>query len=87
MTTPDEAESKAYAAAGAISEQVGKLWLQAHADGIRNGMEASAVMLEGAMTWCRDNFVDPQVVDLLTHLRDQLRLCALQVPDPEVPHA
>lgn len=85
MNSPDAAQDKAYEAANAISQQVGRLWMEAHAEGMRNGMEAGAVLLDGSVQWCRDNDVDPLVVQLVGNLRDQLRLCALQVPDPEVP--
>lgn len=85
MSSPDSVQDKAYEAANAISAQVGRLWMEAHAAGMRNGMEAGAVLLDGSMMWCRENDVDPLVVQLLEGLRDQLRLSALQVPDPKVP--
>lgn len=82
MNSPDAAQNKAYEAAQAISEHVGRLWMEAHAEGMRNGMEASAILL--------DNFArNPEVLDigldtsLVDWLRDQVRLMALQLPDPE----
>lgn len=80
MTTPDEAESKALTAAHAISEQVGHLWLSAHAEGMRNGLEVAATLLQSAADEATQW---PDVVELIARLRDNIRLCALQVPDPE----
>lgn len=87
MNTPDGPENKAYAAATAISEQVGKLWMQAHSEGVRNGLEVAAVLLDQAATNARaQSFaegVGEWVVGLIEGLRDQVRLVSLQVPDPE----
>lgn len=85
MSSPDSVQDKAYEAANAISQQVGRLWMEAHAAGMRNGMEAGALLLDGAVQWCSENWEDGPVAELLAGLRDQLRLSALQVPDPEVP--
>lgn len=92
MTAPDAAQNKALEAANAISAQVGRLWMEAHVDGIRNGMEAVALMTDAMITAWRDDLTADAVIrdigiGVLQNLRDQIRLYALQIPDPEVPGA
>lgn len=80
MSGPDSVENKALEAANAISDQVGRLWLSAHAEGMRNGMEIAAQFVDTAASSAREEH--PVVADLLAHIRDQLRLLSLQVPEP-----
>ncbi|MBU8824150.1 hypothetical protein [Mycolicibacterium goodii] len=90
MTNPDAPESKALAAANAIAEQVGQLWWAAHADGVRNGMEAAANFAGEAANKIADDYsIDTLVRDVsvncLNQFRDLLRLFTLQMPDPDPP--
>jgi len=92
MSNPDAPECRALAAANQISTQVGQLWLAAHADGIRNGMEVAAQLLDSAATDVRgyyeiDSTVRDCIIVTLEHLRDSLRLVALQSATPEAPRA
>jgi len=95
MPDQDAAENKALEAANGISAQVGRLWMEAHATGMRNGMESAALICEAVAKTTRDK---PEGVfesdipaiataEWLRGLRDQVRLCALQLqlPEPEVP--
>lgn len=94
MTSPDRAEDKAAVAAKEIGYSASKLWLQAHADGIRNGLEAAAAVI-GAMgedlprVLADDTvFTVGNVQWYLGEIASRIRLQALQVecPDPpEVP--
>jgi hypothetical protein len=88
MTTPDEAENRALTAANSIATQVSKLWMAAHADGMRNGIELAAGWCDGFATTAADDYEMDATARHITvivarNMRDQLRLCALQVPDPE----
>ncbi|MEH3142495.1 MAG: hypothetical protein PGN37_20450 [Mycobacterium kyogaense] len=81
MPDQDAVEDKALAAAHAVSQQVGALWLQAHADGMRNGMEAGALHVDVAVQGARQLDMPTDFVEFLESLRDQIRLYALQIPD------
>lgn len=86
MPDQDAAENKAIAAAEAISEQVGRLYMEAYADGFRNGMEGAALTCQAFADEAANNYeLDSAVRDFLvlaTHtLRDQVRLVALQLPE------
>ncbi|MFA5711994.1 hypothetical protein [Mycolicibacterium sp.] len=88
MTNPDQAANKALQAANSIAAQVGQLWQSAHHDGLRNGLEIAAQMLEGFRAAIADDYsLDAAHRDLATylydHARDQVRLFALTVPEPE----
>lgn len=90
MTNPDAPESKAQQAASAIADHVGKLWMAAHQDGIRNGMEAAAMLAgETAKKLADDYALDATVravsVHCLNEFRDMLRFAALQLPEPDPP--
>ena len=83
MSDQDAPEDKALAAASAVSKQIGKLWLQAHADGMRNGMEAGALYVDAAAQGARQLDMPTEFVEFLEHLRDRIRLRALQIPDAD----
>ncbi|UVT31512.1 hypothetical protein SEA_MASK_79 [Mycobacterium phage Mask] len=90
MTNPDAPESKALAAANAIAEQVGQLWMSANSDGIRHGMACAAQMAHNLAQAIKDNYEIPAEVRavgpvVLEELRNQINLAALQVPDPDPP--
>lgn len=85
MTSPDAAQDKAHEAATAISEQAVRLWLEAHQNGMRNGIETTAQYVEEVLAAAQTAGVDPTFCEVLEGIRDNVRLMALQVPDPEVP--
>ncbi|OBC14074.1 hypothetical protein A5784_30700 [Mycobacterium sp. 852013-50091_SCH5140682] len=92
MTSPDVPQSDAMAAVTAINERVSALWLAAHQDGVRNGLELAAQMAENFAKSIADNYelaaeIRAVAPYCLNELRDQLRLAALQLPDPEPPQA
>lgn len=87
MPDQDAAETKAFDAARAISAQVGALWMSAHCDGVRNGMEAAAVLMQGAIDTVANDYslcaeIRDYTSELLSFLRDGIRIAALQLPEP-----
>lgn len=90
MTNPDAAESNALAATHAITDQALKLWSAAHYEGVRNGLEAAAQVAQSAIDGLKDNYqIAAEIriagVEVLQHVRDHIRLAALQVQEPEPP--
>lgn len=88
MTNPDAAESKAQQAATGIANQALKLWLNAHQDGIRNGMEVAAKLASDAAKRIADDYsldavVRETSVYCLNEFRYMLRFTALQLPEPD----
>ena len=82
MSNPDEAVSGAKAALEAVSRQAGHLWIAAHAEGVRNGMEFAAQAADDTIAQMRDNYdldTDLRIVGVLVleGFRDNLRLAAL----------
>lgn len=91
MTSPDAAPNKLLEAANALSQQVGQLTLSAHAEGVRQGMECAAQIADNIARHIGDDYsieatARAVCVQLLHDMRDWIRLCALQVPEPEVPN-
>jgi hypothetical protein len=86
--TADSPEDKAHAASIAIAEQAGHLWMLANAQGMRQGMAVTAEMVDGTITALSG---DPSLdagqrrlcSSVLTSLREQITLAALQIEDPE----
>lgn len=80
----DRAEPKAFVTAKRIGVMAGELWQQAHYDGIRNGLEVAASYVDKVS----DSFPTvgqvpgESVREMLTEMRDDIRLYALQIPDP-----
>jgi hypothetical protein len=88
MPDQDAAENKAYEAANAISQQIGALWMSAHTDGVRNCMEAAALMIQAGIDSLKDNYglgaeIRAYTAELLSYVRDTIRLQALQLPEAE----
>lgn len=88
MTNPDAPENKALAAANELSQKVGQLWMNAHADGVRNGMAMAAQMADSLASALKDAYDIPAEVRavgsfVLAELSSQISLAALQVPDPD----
>lgn len=88
MPDQDAAENKALEAAKNISDQIGTLWLSAHCDGIRNGMETAALIVHGGIDSLAersdlDTTLQAYSRELLTTVRDAIRFAALQIEDPE----
>lgn len=86
--TADAAQDKALEAANQIGEQVATLWKTAHTNGIREGLEVAAQITDRIAKAVADDYSIPAEVRLLADTllatnRDQMRLAALQVPDPE----
>ncbi|KAB7761786.1 hypothetical protein [Mycolicibacterium mucogenicum] len=83
----DTPEDKAHAAATEIGDLAGHLWLLAHVEGIRDGLEVAAVMADACLqVFVADEALPAEVrrvvIDLLSGLRDRIRLQAHQVPEP-----
>lgn len=84
----DSPEDKAHAASIAIAEKATDLWLLANAQGMRQGMAVAAEMVDGTIAGLATN---PALDDaerrlcgeVLTTLRGQICLAALQIEDPE----
>lgn len=86
--TADAAQDKALEAANQIAEQVATLWKSAHTAGVRDGLEVAAQITDAIAKAIADDYSIPaEVRSLATTLfasnRDQMRLAAHQVPDPE----
>lgn len=85
----DTPEDKAHAASVAIAEQAGHLWMLANAQGMRQGMAVTAEMVTGTLAALS---TDPSLdaaqrrlcTSVLSTLRDQINLTALQIEDPEL---
>ncbi|MCV7424372.1 hypothetical protein H7K45_27885 [Mycobacterium yunnanensis] len=90
MTSPDAAQDRAYEAATAISVQVGHLWMEAHVQGMRAGIDVAADAIHNlaesvvAQPDVFDQMSAGDVVFTLRKLRDEVRLMALSLPEPEV---
>lgn len=90
MTNPDAPDNKALAATHAITDQAIQLWWAAHYDGVRNGMEVAAQVAQAAIDGLKDNYqIAAEIriagVEVLQHVRDNIRLAALQAQEPEPP--
>ncbi|SKV05647.1 Uncharacterised protein [Mycobacteroides abscessus subsp. bolletii] len=87
---PDTAENKAEQAAIAIGEHTRELWLAAHAEGVRSGLEGAATMADECAKKIADDYsMDAAIrivsVRCLNEMRDYIRLTALRYPDLELP--
>lgn len=76
MTNPDAAEDKALAAANKIATQVGSLWMSAHMQGIRDGMEIAAQMVDGSLS------TSPDIRPIADAIAQAIRLAALHFDGP-----
>ena len=88
MPDQDAAENKALEAAKTISDQIGTLWMSAHCDGIRNGMETAAQVVQSGIDTVAHldeigEDVRNTINELLARVRDAIRFAALQIEDPE----
>ncbi|QBI98739.1 hypothetical protein SEA_BOBBY_109 [Mycobacterium phage Bobby] len=92
MTDLDAPEDRALTAANAINRQVGRLWLSAHTEGVRNGLATAALLADQFADNFRDNYdLDAEIRAIgpviLAGFRDQLHLVAMQWPEPELPES
>lgn len=87
MTNPDAVESKAQQAATGIANHALQLWLAAHQDGIRNGIEVAATLASDAAKRIAEDYSLDAVVRetsvYFNEFRDMLRFTALQLPEPD----
>jgi hypothetical protein len=87
----DRAADEAQQAANSIAEHVCQLWMAAHTQGLRNGLEAAAQAIDGAARSAanRDDGFEAIPFDMATYvaallavMRDNIRLLALNVEPP-----
>ena len=88
MTSPDHPENRALQAAQQVSVEVGRLWMAAFTQGMREGIASAAVCLDATATQLRDDHslnteLRIAVTLVCEHTRDQLRLSALTITDPD----
>lgn len=90
MITPDGPPERLSAAVNDVGTRVNLLVLEAHTAGIRNGLEGAArycdeIIAQTAVGNEAEAAVREFAIAVVRGVRDQLRLLALQIPDPELP--